>query len=62
MNELKQSVEDSFLESLRDLDAIMDKIGSHFPSIEALAASVKLALENNVHLALLVSLMAKGKR
>lgn len=58
----KPSTEESFRESLKDVLAIIQRMAPHCGSLEELAETVKLGLENDVHLRLLLSVVMKGKK
>lgn len=60
--EQKQTLEEGFRESLEELVILAGVLGTHFETVEELVASIKHALENDVHLKLLMSLVAKSKK
>lgn len=61
MGETKKSVEESFRESLEDVIAIAEKMGTHCKSTSDLTNMLKLALENDGQLSLILSIV-QGKK
>lgn len=58
----KQTMEEGFRESLEELAILAGVLGTHYETVAELVASIKHGLESEVHLKLLMSLVAKSKK
>lgn len=59
----KPSTEDAFRDSLKDVVAVAERLKLYYSTIEEFQESCQLAIDNEVHLKLLIGLITtKGKR
>lgn len=57
----KTDLVEGFKESLKDLAVVLERLAPHCDTVEDLIATVKHALESDVHLALVMSVVSKKR-